>query len=90
MGSLNTNADGSQNKPILQKFKGAGKTVDCVTTVLVAHAIPAGFCIANKTQGEQDDIALQYLPLKFDVMMKNTEIHNFLLNGCQINDLVKS
>lgn len=68
-GSLNTNADGSQNKPIWQKFKQAGKAVGCVTTVPITHATPAGFCVANKARGDQSEIALQYLDLRFDVMM---------------------
>ncbi len=68
-GSLNVNADGSFNTPILQKFKNAGKKVGCVTTVPITHATPAGFCIANKSRSKQEEIALQYLPLKFDVMM---------------------
>jgi len=68
-GSLNVNADGSCNTPILQKFKTAGKKVGCVTTVPITHATPAGFCICNKSRSNQGEIALQYLPLKFDVMM---------------------
>lgn len=68
-GSLNVNADGSCNMPILQKFKTAGKKVGCVTTVPITHATPAGFCICNKSRSNQGEIALQYLPLKFDVMM---------------------
>lgn len=68
-GSLNVNADGSHNTPILQKFKNAGKKVGCVTTVPITHATPAGFCICNKSRSNQQEIALQYLPLKFDVMM---------------------
>ncbi|MGC4234817.1 MAG: alkaline phosphatase [Niabella sp.] len=68
-GSLNVNADGSFNKPILQKFKSAGKSVGCVTTVPIAHATPAGFCVNSKSRGDMDEIALQYLSLRFDVMM---------------------
>ncbi len=68
-GKLNANADGSFNTPILQKFKNAGKKVGCVTTVPITHATPAGFCITNSSRGDQSEIALQYLPLKFDVMM---------------------
>ncbi len=68
-GSLNTNPDGTPNKPILQKFKNAGKAVGCVTTVPITHATPAGFSITNNKRGDQSEIALQYLPLKFDVMM---------------------
>ncbi|GAB3414080.1 alkaline phosphatase [Niabella aquatica] len=68
-GSLNVNADGSFNKPILQKFKAAGKSVGCVTTVPITHATPAGFCVNNNKRSDMNEIAEQYLPLRFDVMM---------------------
>jgi len=68
-GSLNVNPDGSFNKPILQKFKSAGKSVGCVTSVPVTHATPAGFCINNASRNAQPDIALQYLDLNFDVFL---------------------
>jgi alkaline phosphatase len=64
-GSLNVNADGSFNKPILQKFKAAGKSVGCVTTVPITHATPAGFCVNNNKRGDMDEIAEQYLSLRF-------------------------
>jgi len=68
-GALNVGPDGTAYKPILQKFKDAGKSVGCVTTVPITHATPAGFCISTKSRGNQDDIAAMYLDLKFDVMM---------------------
>lgn len=68
-GSLNVGPNGEQYKPILQKFKAAGKSVGCVTTVPIAHATPAGFCVNNNKRGDMDEIALQYLSLQFDVMM---------------------
>ncbi len=68
-GSLNVNADGSFNKPILQKFKAAGKAVGCVTSVPIAHATPAGFCVNNNKRGDMEEIASDYLKLQFDVMM---------------------
>lgn len=68
-GSLNVNEDGSFNKPILQKFKAKGKSVGCVTSVPITHATPAGFCVNNNSRGDMDQIALDYLKLKFDVMM---------------------
>jgi alkaline phosphatase len=68
-GSLNVNADGSSNIPILQKFKKAGKSVGCVTTVPITHATPAGFCVSTQSRGSQEEIASMYLPLRFDVMM---------------------
>lgn len=68
-GALNVSADGTHHKPILQKFKAAGKAVGCVTTVPITHATPAGFCVSNASRGDMKEIARQYLPLKFDVMM---------------------
>lgn len=68
-GSLNVNADGSFNKPILQKFKAVGKSVGCVTTVPITHATPAGFCVNVASRGDQAIIAEEYLKLDFDVMM---------------------
>jgi alkaline phosphatase len=76
-GSLNVGPNGEMYKPIWQKFKVAGKSVGCVTTVPIAHATPAGFCINNNKRGDMDEIALQYLPLQFDVMMGGG-IDNFL------------
>lgn len=68
-GSLNVGPNGEEYKPILQKFKSAGKSVGCVTTVPITHATPAGFCVNSKSRGDQADIALQYLDLQFDIMM---------------------
>ncbi len=68
-GSLNVAADGTKHKPILQKFKEAGKKVGCVTTVPITHATPAGFSINVNNRRHQDRIASMYLALKFDVMM---------------------
>jgi alkaline phosphatase len=68
-GALNVGPNGEVHKPILQKFKAAGKAVGCVTTVPVTHATPAGFCISVSSREDQSKIAELYLPLKFDVMM---------------------
>jgi alkaline phosphatase len=68
-GSLNIGPNGEKYKPILQKFKEAGKAVGCVSSVPITHATPAGFCINNNKRSSQPEIALQYIPLKFDVMM---------------------
>lgn len=76
-GSLNVGPDGKWYKPILQKFKDAGKSVGCVTTVPIAHATPAGFCVNNGSRGDLDEISAQYLPLQFDVMMGGG-LDNFL------------
>ena len=95
---LNVNPDGSFNKPVLQKFKEAGKSVGCVTTVPVTHATPAGFCVNMKNRSMQDAIASIYLDLKFDVMMgggleffngekradKTNIINSFIDSGFQV------
>lgn len=72
-GSLNVGPNGEQHKPILQKFKEAGKSVGCVTTVQIAHATPAGFCVNMASRGDMADIAVEYLKLRFDVMMGGGE-----------------
>ena len=68
-GALNVGPNGEEYTPILQKFKSAGKSVGCVTTVPITHATPAGFCINSKTRGSMAEIALKYLDLRFDIMM---------------------
>lgn len=68
-GHLNVGANGELYKPILQKFKAAGKSTGCVTTVPITHATPAGFTVNSKSRNSQPEIALDYLNLKFDVML---------------------
>jgi len=68
-GSLNVNPDGSFNKPILQKFRSAGKSVGCVTSVPITHATPAGFCVNVESRDDQSEIAAEYLKLDFDVLL---------------------
>lgn len=68
-GRLNQDEQGNCHKPILQKFKSAGKAVGCVTTVPITHATPASFCICNESRRNQADIAKQYIDIEFDVML---------------------
>ena len=68
-GSLNVGANGEEYLPILQKFRRAGKKTGCVTTVPVTHATPAGFCVNSKSRSSQDEIAVRYMELGFDVML---------------------
>jgi alkaline phosphatase len=68
-GSINVEADGREHRPILQKFKAAGKAVGCVSTVPITDATPAGFCVVSKSRGSMNAIARQYLDLHFDVLM---------------------
>lgn len=68
-GRINWGEKGEKPTPILQKFKNAGKSVGCVTTVPITHATPASFCVNNESRKNQADIAKQYVDLKFDVML---------------------
>ncbi len=68
-GSLNIGPNGERPIPILQKFKAAGKSVGCVTTVQITHATPASFCVNNNSRNAMESIAEDYLQLRFDVMM---------------------
>lgn len=79
-GALNVGPNGERPVPIFQKFKQAGKAVGCVTTVPITHATPASFCINNESRKNQPEIAEQYIPLKFDVMMGGG-IEHFTADG---------
>lgn len=68
-GSLNIGPNGEQPIPILQKFKAAGKSVGCVTSVQITHATPASFCVNEKSRNAMPEIAEKYKDLRFDVMM---------------------
>jgi alkaline phosphatase len=68
-GVLNVGPNGEKYMPIWQKFKKAGKMAGCVTTVPITHATPAGFCVTNDSRNAQEDIAVDYLNLGFDIMM---------------------
>lgn len=68
-GRVNMGENGEKHTPILQKFKKQNKAVGCVTSVPITHATPAGFCVNNKSRGNQSEIAEQYLDLRFDVML---------------------
>jgi alkaline phosphatase len=68
-GAINVNADGSENMPILQKFKRAGKAVGIVTTVTATHATPAGFSVTSKKRSDEPGIAVKYVDLNMDVVM---------------------
>ncbi|MFD2202975.1 alkaline phosphatase [Shivajiella indica] len=68
-GALNIGPNGEKPVPILQKFKSAGKSVGCVTTVQITHATPASFCVNNGSRNAMPVIAEDYLRLRFDVMM---------------------
>jgi len=68
-GRINQAEDGTCHTPILQKFQKLGKSVGCVTTVPITHATPASFSVCNESRRNQQEIARQYIDIKFDVML---------------------
>ncbi|MFD2034975.1 alkaline phosphatase [Belliella marina] len=68
-GAINVGPMGEKPMPILQKFKNAGKSVGCVTTVPVTHATPASFCVNVPDRNDQAGIAEEYLKLRFDLWL---------------------
>src|SRR5690606_33189552 len=62
-GAVNVNPDGTHNKPILQKFKAAGKSVGCVTTVEITHATPSGFSLSSEKRSDMALFAEMHLEL---------------------------
>jgi alkaline phosphatase len=68
-GSVNVSPDGTHNKPILQKFKAAGKAVGCVTTVEITHATPSGFSLSSQSRNDMALFATMHAELGFDVLL---------------------
>jgi alkaline phosphatase len=60
--------NGESYIPLLQKFKDAGKSVGCVTSVPITHATPAGFSVSTEARGDQAKIVELYLEKRYDVM----------------------
>lgn len=67
-GAINMGPNGESYTPLLQKFKDAGKSVGCVTSVPITHATPAGFSVSTEARGDQAKIAELYLEKRYDVM----------------------
>ncbi len=68
-GAVNIDPSGNPVKPILQKFKAAGKAVGCVTSVEVTHATPSGFSLSSKSRNDMAEFAQIHLDLGFDVLL---------------------
>lgn len=89
-GSLNVGPGGERYRPILQKFKDAGKAVGCVTSVPITHATPAGFCVNQASRGDQAEIASEYLKLRFDCMLGGGREHFSADKRADKRDLFKA
>ncbi|MBR9989133.1 MAG: alkaline phosphatase [Gemmatimonadetes bacterium] len=68
-GLLNCYPDGEPLTPILEIARGAGRATGLITTTRVTHATPAAWCARVLDRNEEDDIALQYLAFRPDVLL---------------------
>ncbi|HWQ52503.1 MAG TPA: alkaline phosphatase [Bryobacteraceae bacterium] len=60
-GWINMLPDGTALTPIAAVARERGRRVGLVTTTTVTHATPAGFVAVQKSRGDEDQIARQYL-----------------------------
>jgi alkaline phosphatase len=68
-GTLNVLPDGTLLTPLYKLFSEAGWKTGLVTTAEITHATPAGFAVAERSRGDSDLIAVQYLERKVDVLL---------------------
>ncbi len=67
-GYVNSLPDGTELTPLADIARDRGKRVGLVTTTTVTHATPAGFAATQRSRGNEDGIAVQYLA-KADVIL---------------------
>ncbi|HEU0139522.1 MAG TPA: alkaline phosphatase [Bryobacteraceae bacterium] len=67
-GYVNSLPDGTELTPLAAIARDRRKRVGLVTTTTVTHATPAGFAATEKSRGNEDGIAVQYLA-KADVIL---------------------
>lgn len=68
-GALNVLPDGQKLRTLNQLFGEAGWKRGLVTTVEITHATPAGFTVNAPLRGSADEIALQYLKLRVELLL---------------------
>jgi alkaline phosphatase len=68
-GVVNVGTDGEEYPPIVSIMRDSGKSTGLVTTARVTHATPAGFAANVEDRDMEDEIALQYLDRKVDVLL---------------------
>lgn len=74
-GGVNWGPNGEEFTPILRYFSNAGKSTGLVTTTRITHATPAGFAANVPQRGMEDEIAVQYLERKIDVLLGGGSRH---------------
>jgi alkaline phosphatase len=72
-GSVNMGADGRAFRPVLEAFAAAGKSTGLVTTTSLTHATPAGFGANVPRRGMEEEIAVQYLERRYDLLLGGGE-----------------
>jgi len=60
-GALNVLPDGTMLTPVATIAREQGRRVGLVTTTTVTHATPAGFAAADRSRGNEESIAEQYI-----------------------------
>lgn len=68
-GTINILPDGRELQTLYQLFGQAGWKRGLVTTVEITHATPAGFAVNVSDRATGDDIALQYLDRRIEVLL---------------------
>ncbi len=74
-GVVNVGPDGEEYPPILSIMRDSGKSTGLVTTTRITHATPAGFAANVEARGLEDEIAVQYLDRKVDVLLGGGNRH---------------
>lgn len=65
-GSINTDMDGNEVKPITYTFKKQNKKIGIITTMTLNHATPAAFYASATNRGDYDNIAYDLINSGFD------------------------
>lgn len=68
-GKVNQTSAGGRLVTLYELLEAAGWKRGLVTTTEITHATPAGFAACVKSRNDADDIALQYLERRVDVML---------------------
>lgn len=68
-GKVNQSSSGAKLVPLYDVLGSTGWKRGLVTTTEITHATPAGFASCVKSRGDGDDIAVQYLGRRVDVLL---------------------
>ena len=68
-GKVNRTSRGERLVPLYEVLAEAGWKRGLVTTTEITHATPAGFAASTGSRGEAEEIAIQYLERRVDVLL---------------------